>query len=405
MNKLLSVLFALVVGLFAANALAYAPPPAPQSGWYVSDQTGKLSSGQIAQLNQKIERISRATQNEFGVLLLQNMGGENIEDVANATYKAWGVGKRGLDNGCLIVIAVKERKSRIETGKGVGGEVTDIQANDLLRRNLNPHLKAGDFYGGIDDTLNGLSSLMETRANQKVDPPPVPTTPPSSGGCDVGGVGVDSSPAWVSLFGFGIAGAVGIYIFRSRRRQRKEKEYSEAANRNMHKIDIQKAIAKKEAEYKAVTVVPPVVHVQKPIVVTPTPAVHKPKPICTIQIAHHASDAAIVAAAALAMEQERLREQGAADRRMEERDNRRREQDRIIEPTYTPNYMPNWEAPDTSSDDSNSGSGFGGGDSGGGGSSSSWDDSSSSSSSSDDSSSSSDDSSSSDSGSGSSSDW
>jgi uncharacterized membrane protein YgcG len=235
MKKYISLLVTLVVTLFAMNALAFNPPPAPARGGYVVDQTGKLSDSQIQQLNRKIDQVSKATKNEFGILFLRDMGGENIEDVANTTFKSWGVGKHGLDNGCLIVVSLKEHKSRIETGKGVEGDVPDLKAHDILVNNLNPHLKRGDFYGGFDDTLNALDSLIESRHNQKAEPRPVPapvaTTPaqsstqtaPRSGGCSMAPVhgSTDNSGGgfWTILMLFGGIGLFGWYLARQARRR------------------------------------------------------------------------------------------------------------------------------------------------------------------------------------------
>lgn len=218
MKKLLCVLVTMLVTMFSVNALAYTPPAAPANGGYVVDQAGKLSTSQIQQLNQKIDRISKSTKNEFGILLLQDMGGENIEDVANATYKGWGVGKRGLDNGCLIVVSIKERKSRIETGKGVEGEIPDLKANDILKTNLNPHLKSGDFYGAFDDTLNALSAQMESRQGQKADPPRT-----SSSSCDVSGVGANTDGGFLFVF-LGVGVVVVLLAVRAIRRSLKEVE-------------------------------------------------------------------------------------------------------------------------------------------------------------------------------------
>jgi uncharacterized protein len=212
MNKYFGILVALMVTLFTFGASAYTPPPAPANGWYVVDQAGKLSDSQMKLLNQKIDRVSKATKNEFGILLLQDMGGDNIEDVANATFKAWGVGKKGLDNGCLIVVAIKERKSRIETGKGVGGEITDLQANDIIRKNLNPHLKAGDFYGAFDDTLNAISGLMESRMNQKAEPKPVQAVPVAAVPAADIPANTNSSGSGFGLGLFLVLGAAGLII-------------------------------------------------------------------------------------------------------------------------------------------------------------------------------------------------
>lgn len=166
MKKYFNLIVAFVAMLFAGDSFAFTPPPAPAQGWYVSDQTGKLSQADINSLNQKIEQVSKTTKNEFGILFLNTMDGDNIEDVAYKTFNTWGIGKRGLDNGVLIVVSLQERKSRIETGKGVGGEVTDLQSKQILDNTLRPFLKKGDFAGGFNATLDALSSLIESRHNK-----------------------------------------------------------------------------------------------------------------------------------------------------------------------------------------------------------------------------------------------
>ncbi len=232
MKKYLNLFVALVAMLFAGSSFAYTPPPAPQNGWYVSDQTGKLTQEQITSLNQKIEQVSKTTKNEFGILFLNTMDGDNIEDVAYTTFNTWGIGKRGLDNGCLIVVSLTERKSRIETGKGVGGEVTDVQALNILKTSLNPHLKTGDFAGGFHATLDALSALIESRHNQKALVVTEPTSTSVSSGCSlVAGVGagsedVSSLPFLVLLLG--VSGIVVVMLVR-RNARRKQKAIDDAA--------------------------------------------------------------------------------------------------------------------------------------------------------------------------------
>lgn len=418
MKSYLVVLVALMVTLFGATASAYTPPPAPASGWYVVDQAGKMSASQMTQLNQKIELVSKATKNEFGVLLLQDMGGDNIEDVANATYKAWGVGKRGLDNGCLIVVAIKEHKSRIETGKGVGGEVSDIQSNDILKKSLNPHLKSGDFYGGFDATLDALSGLMESRANQKAEAPPVSpvatpvtqsTTAPQAASCDVSGAGQTSGSSFLVVVTLiGLAGALAIYLARFARRKREEEalEKQLVAQRRqarLDKINAEQARLTREREARAVsvktdplpfipvraTIPPPYVPVAKSAVRTaprPTPRVVVKAPVAA------AVNAQIVAKR---IEEQQRRDQEARDderrraRQREQDDQDRRDRDReeaaaaavlaasVVSSLFDFGSSGSSSNDDSSSSDSSSGSddsggGFGGGDSGGGGSSSDW---------------------------------
>jgi len=388
MKRYLSMLVVLMATFFTLNVFAFTPPPAPANGGYVVDKTGKLSESQIAQLNQKIDKISKSTKNEFGILLLPTMDGDNIEDVANSTYRSWGVGKRGLDNGCLIVVSLKERKSRIETGKGVEGEIPDLKANDILKKNLNPHLKQGDFYGGFDSTLDALSSTMESRHGQKADPAPSPSCATSVLGGDVIAwplvvIGVLLTTAW-------------LLVRRASRkakeelesRLQKERERLQLIKQRNQKLaeEALKARAKKEStppskpvpEVKEPNRPPPFVKkISKPRVPRPSPRNSQSKVAPTV--------ASVAAATAVHQaEQDRLRREREAkaeeDRRVAERrrrerdeeDRRRRqreEDDRrsSISSTFSSNPF------DFGGGSDGGGfGGFGGGDSGGGGSSSDW---------------------------------
>lgn len=175
MKNYLTIVFTVLLSLFSVNAMADFTPPAPTN--YVVDTASKLDNDQLAKLNSKLDTLNKSSKNEIAVLVLPNMGGENIEDVAQKTFRSWKIGKAGLDNGVLVVIAVEERKSRIQTGSGIGGELTDLQANDILRLNLKPHLKRGEFYQGLDETIDAISSKLDSRAGIKVAAKPQPMEP------------------------------------------------------------------------------------------------------------------------------------------------------------------------------------------------------------------------------------
>jgi uncharacterized protein len=195
MKNYIKILISLITLLFTFNCFAYVAPSVPPNGTYVLDLANKLSTDQVNSLNNKIQGIKSSTDNEFAILILQNMDGNNIEDVAYTVFNTWGVGKKDLDNGVLIVIAVSERKTRIETGKGVG-ELTDLQSNDILANTLRPFLKKGDFFGGLNATVDAASSAIESRKNVK----PLPAISSSS----------DQNTSGVAFFVFFLI--VGLFI-------------------------------------------------------------------------------------------------------------------------------------------------------------------------------------------------
>ena len=374
---------ALVTTLFTSNVLAFTPPEPPANGRHIVDQAGKLKPDQFDALEKRIETMNSSTKNEFGVLILSTMDGNNIEDVANATYKKWGVGKRGLDNGVLLVISVAERKSRLETGKGVGGDLPDLKCNDILKNNLAPHLKKGDFYGGIDSTLGAVGSQLESRASQKADPKPQ-SQPQAS--CSASAPGSSTNALWFLLV---VGGGIGGILYARARARRKEEEHrlQEIAARRRREEERarialeEKAFAERRAQERETRMqrisTPPVPVpevVRKPTVPRPTPKATSKvaTTTTTVSSAVLAAEAAEAANRARRMREEREAEERRARQRREEEDRSRRqreEEDRRSSYSSSSSSSFDWGG---SSGGSDSGSGFGGGDSGGGGSSGDW---------------------------------
>lgn len=178
MRNKVAVMIGMLVMFIASISFGYDPP---KPSGYVVDVASKLSAQQLYNLNSKLSELNKSTKNEFAALIIPSLNGNSIEDVAQDTFKSWGIGKAGLDNGVLVVIAVAERKSRIQTGKGVEGDLTDLQCNDILRNTLAPYLKKGDFYGGLNATFNSISSAVKSRSAEVVPPMNnIPTEPIST---------------------------------------------------------------------------------------------------------------------------------------------------------------------------------------------------------------------------------
>ncbi len=155
-------LVAFVVGLFglwpAVATAAYTPPPMRDA---VTDTAGKLSEGDDRALEEKITLYRNRTGNEIAVLVVRSLEGESIEDVAYTTFNRWGIGKKGLDNGVLLVIAPAERRTRIETGKGVGDRLTDIDCAIILRERVGPLLKEDRLHEAIDAAVDAIAALLD----------------------------------------------------------------------------------------------------------------------------------------------------------------------------------------------------------------------------------------------------
>lgn len=403
-----TILMALIL-LVPTNSFAFEPPKPTN---YVVDLAGKLSQEQLAALNSKLDGMNKSTKNEFAGLIIPSLNGESIEDVANTTFKSWKIGKAGLDNGVLVVIAIADRKSRIEVGKGVEGDLTDLQSSDILKNTLAPFLKRGDFYGGLNATFDSISSTIESRSKVAVT-----TTPRST---DNVGTAIFSTALFVSVFGVIMFVIIGMKISsisdrRRRMRNQLEEEADEhirlmredlvrqqalrkqaAANLEAQAKAIKEAKARAEEVLKFNETSTALSHKIKPIsrnnmpiyndvhVIPPVikkPSVHRvDPPEDRARRAKEQRDNALRDLASAERERQRRRNEEEEEERRrrrdrEEEDRRRRdreEEDRRRNDSYSSSWSSGSSSSGSDYGSSSGFGGFGGGDSGGGGSSGDW---------------------------------
>jgi uncharacterized protein len=161
----------LFIALFARSAHAAFTPP-PLTG-HVVDTAGKLSPADVRYLDARLERFRGQTGVEIVAFVVGSLEGETIEDVAYDAFNTWQIGRKGEDNGVLLVIAPSARRVRIETGKGVGGALTDLQTNDIIRQTIAPLLRQDRFRDAIEQ---GSAAIADAYAagtpDAKPQPPP-----------------------------------------------------------------------------------------------------------------------------------------------------------------------------------------------------------------------------------------
>lgn len=152
---LVRLLGLLMVFLFLS---AFTAPEKPEYGIYDPDHylTDETIS-QIRELNNVNSKKSEKFQ--MGVYVVKSLDGETIETVANETARAWKIGYSGDNNGVLIVVAVQDRKSRIETSNNVASKITDYQTNRFLKT-ARPYFKNGDYNKGVLSIVNNLNYMF-----------------------------------------------------------------------------------------------------------------------------------------------------------------------------------------------------------------------------------------------------
>jgi uncharacterized protein len=148
----------LILLTFAAQAQIEKVVPAkpPVSKGLVHDYTGTLTIHQAEALNQKLIAYDDSTSSQIAVVIIQSLEGYDIAEYALALGRSWGIGGKEFSNGVLVLIAMDERKSRIEVGYGLEGAITDITARSILDNSIAPNFKQGNYYRGLDEATDNI---------------------------------------------------------------------------------------------------------------------------------------------------------------------------------------------------------------------------------------------------------
>src|SRR5690606_33298575 len=164
----------------AAGAAAAPAPAAPDKGdlvpvpaWTgpVMDLAGALTAEQIRTLTEQVRALEQAHGAQLFVLLVPGTGNDSIEQYARRVFDQWAVGRKGVDDGVLLLVALQDRRLRIDVGYGLEGAVTDVDAGRIIRERITPRFAQDDVYGGVEAGVSALSGLI---AGEPLPPPAPP---------------------------------------------------------------------------------------------------------------------------------------------------------------------------------------------------------------------------------------
>jgi uncharacterized protein len=133
----------------------------PRPEGYVNDHAGLLSERQKAGLEAVLRRFESETTNQVVLLVIPSLEGDSLEDFSIRVAESWKVGQKGRDNGVIFLVAVNDRKARIEVGYGLEGALTDAQSGRILRNLVFPAFRQGDYPGGIQAGLVGILQSIQ----------------------------------------------------------------------------------------------------------------------------------------------------------------------------------------------------------------------------------------------------
>jgi uncharacterized protein len=157
---LLAHLAAVLGALALAAGAVRAEVPVPRVARVV-DATGTLAPAQQAALEQKLAALETRKGSQLAVLIVPSTAPEDIAEFGIRVADAWKLGRKGVDDGLILIVAKDDHRMRIEVGRGLEGVVTDLAANRILEEYLRPSFRAGDFYGGIDRAVDRLVGLVD----------------------------------------------------------------------------------------------------------------------------------------------------------------------------------------------------------------------------------------------------
>ena len=164
MFKNLVIALFLLLTMVTCNADASTPqlPAMPQD--YVTDLAGIMRSDVKSQLNASLQELEQKTTAQVLVLTVQSLDNQSIEEFAFNTKEKWKLGQKGKDNGVLIVVAVKDKKYRLEVGYGLESVLPDSLVGTIGREYLVPYFRKGDYSTGI---INAAAAVIQTIAKHE----------------------------------------------------------------------------------------------------------------------------------------------------------------------------------------------------------------------------------------------
>jgi uncharacterized protein len=145
----------------ALEAPAEQPLAVPALTARVIDQTETLSAIERADLDNRLAALEKRKGSQIAVLIVATARPEAIEQYSLRVVDAWKLGRDGVDDGVLLLVAKDDREVRIEVGYGLEGAIPDATANRVIDEYLLPGFRADDYAGGISAGVDRLIALVD----------------------------------------------------------------------------------------------------------------------------------------------------------------------------------------------------------------------------------------------------
>lgn len=163
----LLVLLLSLVTLITQSRAEVAVPPLTN---YVVDTTNTLTHSQLEELNQQIAQLQEEKGSQIMVLMVPTVEPDDtVETFARRVFDEWRIGRVNIDDGVLVLVAKDDRRMRIETGYGLEGAITDVQASYIINQDMAPAFRSDNYFGGVKKAVDQLSLLIQGEELPDVD--------------------------------------------------------------------------------------------------------------------------------------------------------------------------------------------------------------------------------------------
>lgn len=152
---------ALLLCITAVSASAQGLLPVPQLTGHVVDSVALLNTQQRQALESKLAALELGSGSQVVVLVVASTQPEDIASFSNRVGNAWKIGRKGIGDGLLVVVAKDDRKMRIEVAKSLEGAIPDLAASQIMDTAITPRFKQGDYAGGLDAGMDQIAALIK----------------------------------------------------------------------------------------------------------------------------------------------------------------------------------------------------------------------------------------------------
>jgi uncharacterized protein len=162
--KWMRMLLALCAGLLLMHPLTQAQQAIPALTGHVMDHSATLDAAQLAPLEAKLAAFEQSNGAQIVLLLVPSTQPEDIASYSQRVADSWKIGRKGIGDGLLLVVAKNDRKVRIEVAKTLEGAIPDLASKRVIDEAITPRFRQGDFAGGLDAASEQIMALVRAEA-------------------------------------------------------------------------------------------------------------------------------------------------------------------------------------------------------------------------------------------------